>query len=207
MRMIAAAYSSYTTWSLSQISTAAADAGTKGSTQRISRNRHRRRTPRSPRSASRTAPSSCWRGRRQNDPSSTGCRHSSMPLTPTVGGALGGSDAGGGLSVGMDLFKIISGAGDDSIRFTPATPRSMPARATMWLWSMARPTLSPARVTISSAPMAIRPWMAAPATITSSPTIIQRPPAVTHDYIRTYAYSNVSVVTQRHTFSLRPFHP
>ena len=118
MSMIAAAYSSYTAWSISQTSTAAADAGTKGSTASVC-SRHRHRCP----DASVTTVSISYRAklllaRASAERSVVDQLQAQLDAFHTGGSAaaLRGSDASGGLSDGMDLFEIISGAGDDSIR-------------------------------------------------------------------------------------------
>ena len=59
----------------------------------------------------------CWRGRRQNDPPSIGCRHRSTPFAPAGRRrCVADSDASGGRRAAWILFEIISGASDDSIR-------------------------------------------------------------------------------------------
>ena len=118
MSMIAAAYSSYTTWSISQASTAAADAGTKASTASVFS-----QASSSASDASATTVSISYRAkqllaRASAERSAVDRLQAQLDAFRTDGSAaaLRGSDANDGSSGGMDLFKIISGAGDDVIR-------------------------------------------------------------------------------------------
>ena len=94
--------------------------------------------------------------------------------TDSPAAALRGSDANDGLSVGMDLFEIISGAGNDSIR-VQANNATIDAGAGNDVIDIdGHANIVAGEVTMSSAPMVIRPWMAAPAMIISTRMIIQR---------------------------------
>jgi Ca2+-binding RTX toxin-like protein len=118
MSVIAAAYSSYTISSLLQVGTAAADAGTKVGTASVFS-----RASSSASEASVTTVSISYRAklllaRASAEQSVVDQLHAQLDAFRTGGSAaaLRGSDASGGLSVGMDLFEIITGASDDSIR-------------------------------------------------------------------------------------------
>jgi Ca2+-binding RTX toxin-like protein len=118
MSVIAAAYSSYTTWSLSQVGTAAADAVTRVSTASVFS-----RASSSAPDASVTTVSISYRAklllaRASAEQSAVDQLHAQLDAFRTGGSAavLRGSGTNNGLSVGMDLFEIITGASDDSIR-------------------------------------------------------------------------------------------
>ena len=118
MSVIAAAYSSYTTWSLSQVGTEAADAGTKGSTASV----YSRASSSAP-DASVTTVSISYHAklllaRASAERSVVDQLQAQLNAFGTGGpaAALHGGDASDALSVGMDLFEIITGASDDSIR-------------------------------------------------------------------------------------------
>jgi hypothetical protein len=117
MSVIAAAYS-YTALSISQTSTAAADVGTKSSTASVFS-----RSSSSAPDASVTTVSISYRAklllaRASAERSVVDELKAQLDAFRTGGSAaaLRGSDANDGLSGGMDLFEIISGASDDSIR-------------------------------------------------------------------------------------------
>ena len=134
MSVIAAAYS-YTALSISQTSTAAADVGTKSSTASVFS-----RSSSSAPDASVTTVSISYRAKlllaraSADDPSSTSCRHSSMPLAPA-----GRRRRFAAVTPAADCraawicSRSSAGPVTTASWFTPATPRSMPARATMWL--------------------------------------------------------------------------
>jgi Ca2+-binding RTX toxin-like protein len=118
MSMITAAYSSYTSWSISQVSTAT-DADTKGSAATASV--YSRGSSAAP-DASVTTVSISYHAklllaRASAEQSVLDQLQAQLDAfrTGESAAALRGSDASGGLSVGMDLFEIISEAGDDSI--------------------------------------------------------------------------------------------
>ena len=112
MSVIAAAYSSYTTWSISQVSTAAADVGYKDGTAASS----------SVSSASVTTVSISVRAkqllaRASGEQFVVGRLRAQLDAFRTDRSVvLRGRDAGDALSDGMDLFKIIGGSGNDFIR-------------------------------------------------------------------------------------------
>ena len=115
MSVIAAAYS-YTALSISQTSTAAADAGTKSSTARVFS-----QASSSAPDASVTTVSISYRAklllaRASSEQSVVDQLQAQLDAFGTGGSAAGLRGTNDGLSVGMDLFEIISGAGDDSIR-------------------------------------------------------------------------------------------
>src|SRR5215207_7092685 len=116
MSVIATAYSSYTSWSLSQVSTPAADAGTKGSTASVS-SRTSSSAPDAPvTTVSISHHAKLLLARASAEQSVVDQLQAQLDAFSNGGSAaLGGGDASGGVSVGMDLFEIISGAGDDSI--------------------------------------------------------------------------------------------
>jgi Ca2+-binding RTX toxin-like protein len=117
MSVIAAAYSSYTSLSLSQVSTAAADAGTKVSTASV----YSRASSSAP-DASVTTVSISYHAklllaRASAEQSVVDQLQAQLDAFRTGGSAaLRGSDANDALSGGMDLFEIITGASDDNIR-------------------------------------------------------------------------------------------
>jgi hypothetical protein len=116
MSVIAAAYSSYTTLSISQAGTAAADAGTKSSTASVFS-----RASSSAPDAPVTTVSISYRAklllaRASSEQSVVDQLQAQLDAFGTGGSAAGLRGTNDGLSVGMDLFEIISGAGDDSIR-------------------------------------------------------------------------------------------
>ena len=117
MSVIAAAYSSYTSLSLSQVSTAAADAGTKVSTASVF-SQASSSTP----DASVTTVSISYHAklllvRASAEQSVVDQLQAQLDAFRTGGSAaLRGSDANDALSGGMDLFEIITGASDDNIR-------------------------------------------------------------------------------------------
>jgi Ca2+-binding RTX toxin-like protein len=115
MGVIAATYSSYTTWSISQAGTAAADAGTKVSTASVFS-----RASSSAPGASATTVSISYHAkmllaRASAEQSAVDQLQAQVDAFRTGGSAAGLRGTNDGLSVGMDLFEIISGAGDDSI--------------------------------------------------------------------------------------------
>ena len=117
MSMITAAYSSYTSLSISQVSTAEADADTKGSTATASvYSRGSSSAPDAPVTISYHA--KMLLARASAEQSVVDQLQAQLDAFRTGGSAaaLRGSDASGGLSGGTDLFEIISGASDDSIR-------------------------------------------------------------------------------------------
>ncbi len=118
MSTIAAAYLSYTSWSISQTSTAAADAGTKTEHGKQYSARHRHRCPMSVTTVSISYRAKQLLARASAERSVVDRLQAQLDAFHTDRSAAGarGRDANDGLSGGMDFFKIISGASDDSIR-------------------------------------------------------------------------------------------
>jgi Ca2+-binding RTX toxin-like protein len=117
MSVIAAAYSSYTSLSLSQVSTAAADAGTQVSTASVF-SRASSSAPDAPvTTVSISYHAKLLLARASAEQSVVDQLQAQLDAFRTGGpAAIRGSDANDALSGGMDLFEIITGASDDSIR-------------------------------------------------------------------------------------------
>jgi Ca2+-binding RTX toxin-like protein len=117
MSVIAAAYSSYTSLSLSQVSTAAADAGTKVSTASVFSQASSSTPDASVTTVSISYHAKLLLARASAEQSVVDQLQAQLDAFRTGGSAaLRGSDANDALSGGMDLFEIITGASDDNIR-------------------------------------------------------------------------------------------